>query len=114
MNGSLGKLSRCAVYTRKSTEHNLDLAFTSRYASARPVRPTSRAKRAKAGGSSATTMTMEPSQGPRWNGRPCSGYWPMFGAAGPIPIWTCSANSLVRQDFGPGSLLSAQSSSRTY
>jgi hypothetical protein len=29
MNGSLGKLSRCAVYTRKSTEHNLDLAFTS-------------------------------------------------------------------------------------
>jgi site-specific DNA recombinase len=26
---SLGKLSRCAIYTRKSTEHNLDLAFTS-------------------------------------------------------------------------------------
>jgi site-specific DNA recombinase len=29
MNGVLGKLSRCAIYTRKSTEHNLDLAFTS-------------------------------------------------------------------------------------
>jgi site-specific DNA recombinase len=29
MNGSVGKLSRCAIYTRKSTEHNLDLAFTS-------------------------------------------------------------------------------------
>jgi site-specific DNA recombinase len=29
MNGSSGKLSRCAIYTRKSTEHNLDLAFTS-------------------------------------------------------------------------------------
>jgi DNA invertase Pin-like site-specific DNA recombinase len=29
MNGSLGKVSRCAIYTRKSTEHNLDLAFTS-------------------------------------------------------------------------------------
>jgi site-specific DNA recombinase len=29
MNGSPGKLSRCAIYTRKSTEHNLDLAFTS-------------------------------------------------------------------------------------
>jgi site-specific DNA recombinase len=29
MNGSLGKLSRCAIYTRKSTEHNLDLVFTS-------------------------------------------------------------------------------------
>jgi hypothetical protein len=29
MNEALGKLSRCAIYTRKSTEHNLDLAFTS-------------------------------------------------------------------------------------
>jgi site-specific DNA recombinase len=29
MNGSIGKLSSCAIYTRKSTEHNLDLAFTS-------------------------------------------------------------------------------------
>src|SRR5215218_3076678 len=29
MNGSLGKLSRCAIYTRKSTEHNLDLEFNS-------------------------------------------------------------------------------------
>ena len=29
MNGSPGGLSRCAIYTRKSTEHNLDLAFTS-------------------------------------------------------------------------------------
>ena len=29
MNGPLGKFSRCAIYTRKSTEHNLDLAFTS-------------------------------------------------------------------------------------
>ena len=29
MNGPGGKLARCAIYTRKSTEHNLDLAFTS-------------------------------------------------------------------------------------
>ena len=29
MNGSLAGLLRCAIYTRKSTEHNLDLAFTS-------------------------------------------------------------------------------------
>src|SRR5438270_837535 len=29
MNGPVRKLSRCAIYTRKSTEHNLDLAFTS-------------------------------------------------------------------------------------
>ena len=29
MNQPLSKLLRCAIYTRKSTEHNLDLAFTS-------------------------------------------------------------------------------------
>src|SRR3954471_19959405 len=29
MNGLVSKLSGCAIYTRKSTEHNLDLAFTS-------------------------------------------------------------------------------------
>ena len=29
MNGSISKLARCAIYTRKSTEYNLDLAFNS-------------------------------------------------------------------------------------
>jgi DNA invertase Pin-like site-specific DNA recombinase len=29
MNGPASKLARCAVYTRKSTEHNLELAFNS-------------------------------------------------------------------------------------
>jgi site-specific DNA recombinase len=29
MNRPVGKLARCAIYTRKSSEHNLDLAFTS-------------------------------------------------------------------------------------
>ena len=29
MNTAVSKILRCAVYTRKSTEHNLDLAFTS-------------------------------------------------------------------------------------
>src|SRR5256712_9534953 len=29
MNGPATKLARCAIYTRKSSEHNLDLAFTS-------------------------------------------------------------------------------------
>src|SRR5947199_3354638 len=28
MNGPVGKLARCAIYTRKSSEHNLDLAFS--------------------------------------------------------------------------------------
>src|SRR5437016_11057172 len=29
MNGPVSKLARCAIYTRKSTEHNLDLEFNS-------------------------------------------------------------------------------------
>jgi site-specific DNA recombinase len=29
MNGPVSKLARCAIYTRKSTDHNLDLAFNS-------------------------------------------------------------------------------------
>jgi site-specific DNA recombinase len=29
MTSAVAKLMHCAVYTRKSTEHNLDLAFTS-------------------------------------------------------------------------------------
>ena len=29
MNGPVGRLLRFAIYTRKSSEHNLDLAFTS-------------------------------------------------------------------------------------
>jgi site-specific DNA recombinase len=29
MSGPVGKLARCAIYTRKSSEHNLDLAFSS-------------------------------------------------------------------------------------
>ena len=29
MKGAVKKLLRCAVYTRKSTEHNLDLEFNS-------------------------------------------------------------------------------------
>ena len=28
-NGPVSKLARCAIYTRKSTEHNLDLEFNS-------------------------------------------------------------------------------------
>src|SRR6188472_225095 len=29
MNGLISKLARCAIYTRKSTEYNLELAFNS-------------------------------------------------------------------------------------
>ena len=56
--------------------------------SARPVRPISRARHHEGWRLSATIMTMEPSQGPRSNGRPCSGYWPIFGPTGSTSWWS--------------------------
>ena len=44
------KPQRCAIYTRKSTEHNLDLAFNSLDAQREAWRPISRAKPTRAGG----------------------------------------------------------------
>jgi site-specific DNA recombinase len=57
MNGPVSKLARCAIYTRKSTEYNLELAFNSLDAQreaceayTRPAKHIQRAKRTKAGG----------------------------------------------------------------
>jgi hypothetical protein len=54
---------------------------------ARPVRPISRAKQAKVGASSPIAMMMEPSQGRRWNGRPCRGSWRISRPASSILCW---------------------------
>jgi site-specific DNA recombinase len=50
MNNAVQKLVRCAIYTRKSTEHNLDLAFTSLDAQREACELISAAKPARAGG----------------------------------------------------------------
>ena len=64
MNEALRKFSRCAIYTRKSTEHNLDLAFTSLDAQREACEAYIKSQaQPKAGGSSATTTTMAPSPG---------------------------------------------------
>ena len=93
MNEALGKLSRCAIYTRKSTEHNLDLAFTSLDAQREACEAYIKSQAPKVGGLSATIMTMEPSQGPLSSGRPCSGYWPIFGAAGSTSWWSTKSTA---------------------
>ena len=49
MKPAAAKRQRCAIYTRKSTEHNLDLAFNSLDAQREAARPTSRAKPTRAG-----------------------------------------------------------------
>ncbi len=57
MKHTVPKRQRCAIYTRKSTEHNLDLAFNSLDAhKGKPARPISRAKPTKAGRFFATAL----------------------------------------------------------
>jgi hypothetical protein len=58
------KLLRCAIYTRKSTEHNLDLEFNS-----------------LDGGWSGRGMTMAACPAPPWTGLRCKSCWAMSATA---------------------------------
>jgi hypothetical protein len=62
---------RCAIYT---TEHNLDLAFNSRDASEKRVKPLSRARPLRAETCCRSTLTMVGCLAPRSRGRACS-FW---------------------------------------
>ena len=97
MNGPVSKLARCAIYTRKSTEHNLDLAFNSLDAQREACEAYIKSQAQEAGGLSATIMMTAASPGPRWNGRPCRHSWRMFGPAGSTSWWcTRSTGSPAR------------------
>jgi site-specific DNA recombinase len=50
MNGPTRKLARCAIYTRKSTEYNLELAFNTLDAQREACEAYIKAKHTKAGG----------------------------------------------------------------
>jgi len=71
MKPSERKVFRCAIYTRKSTEHNLDLEFNSLDAQ-REACEASRARPMKAGASLPAATTTGPSRVPPWNAPPCS------------------------------------------
>jgi hypothetical protein len=83
MNGPASKLARCAIYTRKSTEYNLELAFNSldekdiasrkRGTSARSSRP----RGAEGGGSHVAVMAAQDRDLPGARGVPDAG--------GPVP-----------------------------
>ena len=88
MNGSLCKLSRCAIYTRKSTEHNLDLAFNSLDAQREACEAYIKSQAPKAGGLSPTIMMTADSRAPRWNARPCRPCWRISGPARSTPWWS--------------------------
>ena len=70
------KLFRCAIYTRKSTEHNLDLEFNSLDAQREAARPTSRARPTRAGALSPIATMMAASRAPRSTVPPSRPCWP--------------------------------------
>ncbi len=49
MNGTPRKVFRCAIYTRKSTEHNLDLEFNSLVAQREACEAYIKVRRTRAG-----------------------------------------------------------------
>jgi hypothetical protein len=65
------KLLRCAIYTRKSTEHNLDLEFNSLDAQ----REACEAYIKSPGGWSGHGTMMADCPGPLWTALPCRSYW---------------------------------------
>ena len=63
------KVLRCAIYTRKSTEHGLELESIPWMPSVRPARPTSRARPRRAGRPCSSAMTIPPIPAATWTGR---------------------------------------------
>jgi hypothetical protein len=73
-------VQRCAVYTRKSSEEGLEQDFNS--LSAKPVKRSSRARRARVGvWSRPRTMTAASPAAP-WSVRHCSAFCPISPKAG--------------------------------
>jgi hypothetical protein len=88
MNGSVSKLARCAIYTRKSTEYNLELAFNSLDAQ-REACEAYRKSQAHEG------WRLIPGRyddgafsAPRSSDQRCSSSWPMFARARSTSCWS--------------------------
>jgi hypothetical protein len=88
MNGLVSKLSGCAIYTRKSTEHNLDLAFNSLDAQREACEAYIKSQAAEGWRSFATITTMAPTRGLPWNARPYKRSWPMCGLTRLTSWWS--------------------------
>jgi len=79
---------RCAVYTRKSTEHNLDLEFNSLHAQREACEAYIKSQIHEAGSSSRTPMTTAGYRVDRWTGRTFSASWPISVPAGWTRWWS--------------------------
>jgi hypothetical protein len=72
MDAPTSKLARCAVYARKSTEYNLDLAFNSLDAQREACEAYIKSQAHEAGGRFPAATTMAHFPAPRLSARRCS------------------------------------------
>ena len=82
------KILRCAIYTRKSTEHNLDLEFNSLDAQREACEAYIKSQAHEGWRPSPTTMTMALCRVPPWSVLPSKASWPMSVPAGSTSWWS--------------------------
>src|SRR5207245_7476586 len=95
MNGTVGKLARCAIYTRKSSEHNLDLAFTSLDAQREACEAYIKSQASEGWRLVSDHYDDGGLSGPRWNGEPCRRSWRMSVPAKSILWWSTKSTVLL-------------------
>ena len=79
MKSATAKRQRCAIYTRKSTEHNLDLAFNSLDAQREACEAYIKSQAHEGWGLVPTGSTMAACPAPRWSALPCNRCWTRCG-----------------------------------
>ena len=79
------KPQRCAIYTRKSTEHNLDLEFNSLDAQREACEAYIKSQAHEGSRWFQTATTMAGSRVPPSTALPCENSWPMSGPARSTP-----------------------------
>jgi hypothetical protein len=88
MKPAVPKLQRCAIYTRKSTEHNLDLEFNSLDAQREACEAYIKSQAHEGWRLVPITTMMAASPAPRSTARPCKTSWPMSGPARSPSWWS--------------------------
>ncbi len=82
------KIFRCAIYTRKSTDHNLDLEFNSLDAQREACEAYIKSQAHEGWRLVPDRLTMAPSRAHRSTARPCSTSWPKSAPARSTSSWS--------------------------
>ena len=82
------KILRCAIYTRKSTEHNLDLEFNSLDAQREACEAYIKSQAHEGWRLVGPAMTMAACPAPPWTGLPCRVCWAISATARSTSSWS--------------------------